>query len=127
MKGGKLLALIIACGWVASILLTAYEKPQSFLYSPFYVALEALVAAVFIGLLAWLASDKTQPLSLIAKPICWTFIVLGILGFGRAYGIFRDEGLSPGIAAFYAFTGVQGGLIAAGVTALLFRRKQENK
>lgn len=123
MKGGKLLALIIVCGWAASFLLTAYERPDRLFYSPFYTAVEALVAPAIIGFLAWLASDKTQPLSLIAKPICWTLIVLGLLGVGRAYGIFRDEGLSPDIARLYALTGVQGGLIAAGAMALLFRRK----
>lgn len=123
MKGGKFLALIIGCGWVANLLLLAYERPQQFLYSPGYMAVEALAAPLVIGLLAWLASDKTQPLSLTAKPICWTLIVLGTLGFGRAYGFFRDEGLSPGIATLYSLTSVQGGLIAGGITALLFGRK----
>lgn len=124
MRGLKLLFLIVGVGWIASYLLTSTERAGS---NPYYLAIESMIPAVLTGLIAWLFSDKNQTLSPLAKPVCWTVIVIGLLGFGRNYGHYRDLGSPLGAATLASVVSVAGLLIAAGFAALWMRRRTDRR
>ena len=87
MRGIKLLGLALAVGWVASFVLTISEYDGNLIL----LAVQALPAALIVGLVCWLFANKEQTAHLLAKPICWSVICIGVLGFGRGWTLKRSR------------------------------------
>ena len=120
--GLKRYLTILVVTWIASWLVTPTMQMETEHGTAMLTWVEAFGSALLLGTIVWAFSRgrPAQDFVLASRPVFWSILLVGLLQWGRSYGVARDSGAEVGSANFAALLGWQGILIAIGLSGLIY-------